>query len=149
MCKQFPFGARCFFSLLNKTKTSLFSNFKKTQHPFSHRRHTRLPKKLCRIPRFTVCIEHQRICFGEKPGMEKKGWMYLHQHDSPPTVCGSNKKLGGVLQRHECWISGSTITVLGVSKKNKTSKSSFLIRFSIISHPFWSTPIFGNTHMKI
>ena len=26
-------------------------------------------------------------------------------------------------------------------------KSSILIRFSIINHPFWGTPIFGNTHM--
>ena len=25
-------------------------------------------------------------------------------------------------------------------------KSSVLIRFSIINHPFWGTPIFGNTH---
>ena len=26
-------------------------------------------------------------------------------------------------------------------------KSSILIGFSIINHPFWSTPIFGNTQM--
>ena len=28
-----------------------------------------------------------------------------------------------------------------------TPKSSILIGFSIINHPFWGTPIFGNTHM--
>ena len=28
-----------------------------------------------------------------------------------------------------------------------TPKSSILIGFSIINHPFWDTPIFGNTHM--
>ena len=27
-------------------------------------------------------------------------------------------------------------------------KSSILVRFSIINHPFWGTPIFGNTHMR-
>ena len=27
-------------------------------------------------------------------------------------------------------------------------KSSILIRFSIINHPFWGTPIFGNIHME-
>ena len=27
------------------------------------------------------------------------------------------------------------------------SKSSILIGFSIINHPFWDTPIFGNTHI--
>ena len=34
----------------------------------------------------------------------------------------------------------------GVSKNNGTPKSSILIRFSIINHPFWGNPIFGNTH---
>ena len=27
-------------------------------------------------------------------------------------------------------------------------KSSILIGFSIINHPFWDTPIFGNTQVK-
>ncbi len=35
---------------------------------------------------------------------------------------------------------------VGVSKNNRTSKSSILIGFSIINHPFWGTPIFGNTY---
>ena len=39
---------------------------------------------------------------------------------------------------------------LGVSKNRGTPKSSILIGFSIINHPFWGTPIFGNgnTHFK-
>ena len=37
---------------------------------------------------------------------------------------------------------------MGVSKNRGTPKSSILIGFSIINHPFWGpTPIFGNTHM--
>ena len=36
-----------------------------------------------------------------------------------------------------------------VSKNSGTPKSSILIGFSIINHPFWGTPIFGDTHMKI
>ena len=36
---------------------------------------------------------------------------------------------------------------MGVSKNNGTPKSSILIEFSIINHPFWGTPIFGNSHM--
>ena len=36
---------------------------------------------------------------------------------------------------------------IGVSKNRGTPKSSILIGFSIINHPFWGTPIFGNTHM--
>ncbi len=38
---------------------------------------------------------------------------------------------------------------LGVSKNNGTPKSSLLIGFSLINHPFCGTPIFGNTHLNI
>ena len=37
---------------------------------------------------------------------------------------------------------------MGVSENNGTPKSSILIGFSIINHPFWGTSIFGNTHME-
>ena len=37
---------------------------------------------------------------------------------------------------------------MGVSKNSGfPPKSSILIRFSIINHPFWGTPIFGNIHI--
>ena len=38
---------------------------------------------------------------------------------------------------------------MGVSKNRGIPKSSILIRFSIINHPFWDTPIFGNTHVLL
>ena len=41
-------------------------------------------------------------------------------------------------------------TYMGVSKNRGTPKSSISIGFSIINHhnhPFWDTPIFGNTHI--
>ncbi len=38
---------------------------------------------------------------------------------------------------------------MGVSKNRGTPKSSILIGFSIINHPFWGAPIFGNTHIYI
>ena len=38
---------------------------------------------------------------------------------------------------------------LGVSKNSGTPKSSILIGFSIINHPFWGTPSFGNTHLLL
>ena len=37
---------------------------------------------------------------------------------------------------------------LGVSKNRCTPKSSIFIGFSLINHPFWCTPIFGNIHFK-
>ena len=36
---------------------------------------------------------------------------------------------------------------MGVSENGGTPKSSSLMGFSIINHPFWGTPIFGNTHI--
>ncbi len=48
-------------------------------------------------------------------------------------------------------LGGSIILIhIGVSKNRGTPKSSILIgfsMFSIINHPFWSAPIFGNTHI--
>ena len=38
---------------------------------------------------------------------------------------------------------------MGVSENSGTPNSSILIGFSIINHPFWGTPIFGNTHVCI
>ena len=37
---------------------------------------------------------------------------------------------------------------MGVSENGGTPKSSNLIGISIINHPFWGTPIFGNSHMR-
>ncbi len=38
---------------------------------------------------------------------------------------------------------------MGVSKNRGTPKSSILIGFSMINHPFWGTPIFGNIHIYL
>ena len=38
---------------------------------------------------------------------------------------------------------------MAVSENNGTPKSSILMGFSIINHPFWGTLIFGNTQMNI
>ena len=38
---------------------------------------------------------------------------------------------------------------MGVSENSGTPKSSIWIGFSIINHPFWGTPIFGNTHIGL
>ena len=55
-----------------------------------------------------------------------------------------------MVQNHQVVISHeSTDTATGVSKNRGTPKSSILIGFSIINHPFWGTPIFGNIHIDI
>ena len=50
------------------------------------------------------------------------------------------------------WLYGKVLMFLGywemgVSKNKGTPKSSILIGFSSINHPFWGTLIFGNTQM--
>ena len=38
---------------------------------------------------------------------------------------------------------------MGVSENSGTPKSSILMGFSIINHPFWGTSIFGNIHIYV
>ena len=38
---------------------------------------------------------------------------------------------------------------MDVSENSGTRKSCILIGFSIINHPFWGTPILGNTHILL
>ena len=42
-----------------------------------------------------------------------------------------------------------TTLQMDVSENSGTPRSSILIGFSIINHPFWGTPIFGNTQMFV
>ena len=46
-------------------------------------------------------------------------------------------------------ISIDGIHYMGVSKNRGTPKSSILIGFSTINHPFWGTTIFGNSHIPL
>ncbi len=46
------------------------------------------------------------------------------------------------------WKPSTWFPIWVFSKNNGTPKSSNLIGFSIINHPFWGTPIFGNTHIN-
>ena len=41
-----------------------------------------------------------------------------------------------------------SVDEMDVSENNGTPKSSILIGFSIVNHPFWGTHIFGNTQME-
>ena len=52
--------------------------------------------------------------------------------------------------KHPLIFGGPMSLHLGVSKNRGTPKSSILIGFSIINHPFWGpTPIFGNIHLEM
>ncbi len=53
-------------------------------------------------------------------------------------------------ERHCKWLKGyDMITWMFLKIGGKPPKSSILIGFFIINHPFWSTPIFGNTQLDL
>ena len=53
----------------------------------------------------------------------------------------------GVAHTHSIYITCLRLAFVGVSKNRGTPKSSILIGFFLINHPFWGTPIFGNVHI--
>ena len=55
------------------------------------------------------------------------------------TICTGNGDQRRYLGSENCY--------MGVSKNRGTPKSSILIGFSLINHPFWGTSILGNTHI--
>ena len=79
------------------------------------------------------------------PQIQRVFWLTFLLH-----IPWATKKNG--LTFHEVCLKGILILVnynphMDVSKNKGTPKFSILIGFSFINHPFWSTPIFGNTHM--
>ena len=54
---------------------------------------------------------------------------------------------GGRFKAYSSFGLASRGSYLGVSQNGGIPKSSILIWFSIINHPFWGTPICGNTHL--
>ena len=57
------------------------------------------------------------------------------------------RQLGVVERCRQPGVVSEMVEIWVFPKINGTPKSSILIGFSIISHPFWGTPIFGNTNM--
>ena len=61
---------------------------------------------------------------------------------APLSIPRSRKEMKGVYYQNP------HVLYMGFTKNSGTYlKSSILIGFSIINHPFWGTPIFGNTHI--
>ena len=77
------------------------------------------------------------------PYMRASGRCWVIGIGRPWAKLASTKPLLGVLVLKQASYD------MDVSKNSGTPKSSILIGFSIINHPFWGTPIFGNTHMHI
>ena len=69
-------------------------------------------------------VPHHHHFYGPKPGTMPTPWCFFWEN--------RQNKLG---------------IYMGVSENSGTHKSSILIGFSIINHPFWGTAIFGNPHI--
>ena len=113
------------------------------------------------------CDARQRVCFFECHFLVLcVSVCQVRQHkeavlpQDPEKYGLVNRSFNLVVQLGEllCWgnwmayslvITYIAISYMGVSKNRGTPKSSILIGFSIINHPFWGTPIFGNTYMYL
>ena len=88
-------------------------------------------------------------------------WGLLYIFCLTPGTPKSHQLLGLKWSQHGCLVidgtthfsmvkirfKSSSNWYMGVSINGGTPKSSILIGFSIINHPFWGTFIFGNTHI--
>ena len=68
---------------------------------------------------------------------------------SPPGINCQNPINHGINYQPQLVSRISAINSMGVSKNRGTPKSSILIGFPLINHPFWDTPIFGNTRINL
>ena len=87
--------------------------------------------------------------FAAIPFEEQLSWEFLlceviHVQHPQQDMTTWHKKCGDDTSRP-----GSKNMYMGVSENRGTPKSSILIGFSPINHPFWGTTIFRNTHMYI
>ncbi len=122
-------------------------------------------KKTMSQYRTGCCITYNWSCRFRKVRVLRLTWSYHHSHPATiaaPTVqvmcwLEEDKELWTicVLGSHEPSNVPKNMPMPGIEKdmgvfpKNLAGppKSSILIGFSIINHPFWGTPIFGNTHI--
>ena len=78
-------------------------------------------------------------------------WDILPQEKIANAFCQQKRLADEKLRAVACHLDRSELAQkplrIDVSENSGTPKSSILIRFSIINHPFWGTPLFGNTRM--
>ena len=88
--------------------------------------------------RKSCCRMHRMCCFATV-----RGKYTMIQRSAGIPFAQPNWAGGMKMKLQTC----NLVRHVGVSENSGTPKSSILIGFSIINHPFWGTPIFGNTHV--
>ena len=116
----------------------------------------------CLDPPKTIPKKHQ-TSGGMIVWLDVQGWVWAGNYEVKPTFQYHKSRNPSLshhwevpLDRYKVnldWRRDQKVGVLyrvhmDVSENSGTPKSSILIGFSIINHPFWGTPIFGNTHIN-
>ena len=100
----------------------------------------------CAAVNFSTCCMRFDV-----PSWSKKNPKCLSYHSV--CFCQNDPRLGGAQTACRCLVNFEgemfwrNLSSMDVSENSGTPKSSILIGFSIINHPFWGTPIFGNIHI--
>ena len=91
----------------------------------------------------------KRMCSSDTVDAEIESWCLKLSDTSNAAFCENwPTYTTSWKQSHEDVLICMDRIYMDVSKNRGTPKSSILIGFSIINHPFWGpTPIFGNTHV--
>ena len=98
---------------------------------------------ICYWARYRVCLNFKKRSMHkikQKSNGKNTGWP-----NNDRSIC-EKKAQKSCQYTAACTTTGIHI---GVSKNRCSPKSSILIRFSLINHPFGGTPIFGNIHMEV
>ena len=66
-----------------------------------------------------------------------------------PKGCEKRRRVGHLKIVNYANLTKNARIYMGVSKNKGAPKSLILIGFSIINHPFWGTPTFGNTYIDL
>ena len=75
--------------------------------------------------------------------------MFSSNRGPQPSDRKSDEDVTSIVPKYFMYGIFTYIYHMDVSENSGTSKSSILIGLSIINHPFWGSPIFGNTHIDL
>ena len=108
---------------------------------------------------YAICsrnTQRWRACIQKKGVSDEQLWITQEtrrrHYDVRIGARANLPKDSGTPGRRKCQVRSSCQSCsvhMGVFENSGTPKSSILIGFSTINHPFWGTTIFGNTHIKL
>ena len=133
---------------LQKARNNNNKNIKQQKHGNFKSISYILEVKIYESPLCSIIFSHLDMYFlvilTRKTSLQES-WLRIDHKDFLPAKVV--KKPAGSWTSPAAWKMQVGKNYMDVSKNSGTPKSSILIGISIINHPFWDTPIFGNTHI--